>query len=295
MKKTKRMSRPRPGSPNEQKRAPLFAHLGDATFPLKLLGSTPDSLRKQISAVDTYIARLSTTPRRSTSQAHEEMDEQTRSLVARACLHRGIAQALLGAWPQAQQDFARVTDLATGTAEARTASLFLALAYDIGQSNDELAASEWTQLLEVIEARGIQEGDAKSRLLAAQAYASRARLSARRENYAQTIADCDHALALDPACAEAYSLRGAALSHLSQTEAALVDCSKAVELAGWPVHYYRRCLVYKQAGEYARAFDDIEQALEREPDNPLFKQEHTALLMLRIVSMLPGKEKDATP
>ncbi len=282
MKKPRPVAHPRIGSQKKDHREPLFTHLGDATFPLDIAASTPETLQKHMSAFDTYIARLTAPPPFSASSASWAMDAETKALVARACLHRGVASALLGMWPQARQDFTQVVDLAAGSAEARTASLFLALAYDIDQGDDELATQEWTHVLEDIETRGIPAGDQGSRLLAAQAYASRARISARQEEYAQTLLDCDRALTLDPECAEAYSMRGAARSHLGQTAAALQDCTRAIELAGWSVHYYRRCLVYKQAGEYARAFDDSDQACQMEPDNQRFQQERTDLLLLRL-------------
>src|SRR5205085_3380196 len=121
--------------------------------------------------------------------------------------------------------------------------------------------------------------------LAAQGYAYRARLSCRREDYKQAIADCDRALAFYGGCAEAYSVRGRASSLLGRWTAALADCTKAVELEGWSVHYYRRGLVHREIGNYDQALADFERASQREPENVLFKRERAGLLMLRLAHM----------
>ena len=118
MKNAKRSPKHRIGSQKKQRSEPLFAPLGDATIPLDVFVSTPDALQKQINALDTYIARLTTPSRFAPSQGHRAMDAETKALVVRACLHRGVAYALLGTWPLAQQDFAHVVDLAAGTAQA---------------------------------------------------------------------------------------------------------------------------------------------------------------------------------
>lgn len=279
MKSAKRASKPRIGSQKREQHEPLFAHLGDATLPLDVSENPPEVLQRQADALDTYITRLTTPSRFSSSQENGAIDAETKKLIVHATLHRGVASTLLGAWPQAQQDFARVVHLAEGTAHARTASLFLALAYDIDQGNDELAIQEWTRLLETIETREFQEAEAHSQIVVAYAYVSRARLSARQGEYLQTIADCDRALTYDSACAEAYSMRGAAYSYLEQGTQAEEDCSQAIALAGWPVHYYRRALVYKRQKKYQNALDDIKQACQMEPTNQLFQQEHLCILM----------------
>jgi tetratricopeptide (TPR) repeat protein len=143
---------------------------------------------------------------------------------------------------------------------------------------------DWTFVLTAIE-HVSSHPERFSKELAAQGYTFRARLYCRQEHYKLAISDCDRALAFDERCAEAFSVRGRASSLLGKGEAALSDCTKAIELAGWPVHYYRRGLVHKQLGNYDQAFADFEQACQREPENMLFKQEHTELLMLRLVRM----------
>ena len=279
MNKSKHPPRQRIGSPKNRREQPLFARLGDATFPLDLAACTPDVLQRHIHALDTYITRLTTPSRATPFQRSRPLDAETKALVVRARLHRGVACALLGRWSQAHQDVAHVVEVDPGSAEARTARLFLALASEIDQDDHDRATREWTQVIESIETQGIGTEDTSSRILAAQAYAARARLSARRQDYTQAIADCERALELDPACAEAYSVRGAACGHLERTEAALADCSKAIERAGWPVHYSRRALLYKRTEAYARALADIEQACQMEPDNPRFHNERADILM----------------
>lgn len=279
MKSAKRAPMHRIGSQKKGQQELLFARLGDVAIPLDMSGSSPDALQRQVNALDTYITRLTTPSRFASSQEHGTMDVETKRLVVHAYLHRGVARALLGTWPQAQQDFARVVHLAEGTAQARTASLFLALAYDIDQGNNGLAIQGWTRLLKIIETSGVQEAEAGSRIIVVHAYVSRARLLARQGEYLQALADCDRALAHDSACAEAYSMRGAVYSHMEQGTRVEEDCSKAIELAGWPVHYYRRALVYKRQKKYQNALDDIKQACQMEPTSQLFQQEHLCILM----------------
>lgn len=257
------------GGKQKQAKRPFFTYLGDTIIPFDPSEQGPEGLRKAVLALNTYIARLSSSRK----------DAVTDQSIIRARLQRGIALGLLGEWQTSLEDFVTITQLEPDTAQAHTAALFLALAYDMGPGQDEQAEEEWNRLLTLIEPQISPESDKDSLILAAHAYVSRARLSARKDEYSQAIADCDHALTFDPTCAEAYSMRGAAYGHLEQMERAVEDCSKAIGLAGWPVHYYRRALVYKRMREYQLALDDIKQACQREPTNQLFLQEQRAILM----------------
>lgn len=268
MGKQKRRLAGRGGKPKNTR--PFFTTLGGTIIPFDPSDAGPEGLRKAVSALNTYIARHSASSRR------DPVIEQS---LLQARLQRGIALALLQEWQTSLEDFLLLTQQAPATPEAHTAALFLALAYDVGSGQDDQAEDEWTRLLAQIEPQIGPESEKDSLTLVAHAYASRARLSARKDQYPQAVADCDRALAYDPTCAEAYSMRGSAYGHLEQMERAVVDCSKAIELAGWPVHYYRRALVYKRMREYQRALDDIKLACQREPDNQLFLQEQRAILM----------------
>ena len=255
---------------SQQQGQPLWAHLGDAIIPVDLSEQEPEALHKTVQVLDTALARLA-------SCAHTDAD--TQQWMMRARLHRGVALCLLGSWQEASDDLAHIIEREPATAEAHTASLFLALAYDVGLQQDALAEQTWTRVLKTIETSLQPESEQASLLLAAQVSVACARLLARKGAFLQAIAACDRALSWDQNCAEAYSVRGAASGHVGQMDQAERDCRKAIELANWPVHSYRRALVYKRRGDYQRALDDITRACRMEPDNPLFRQERLIILM----------------
>ena len=277
MRKTKQFSG-KQKSPTGKKRKekaspqPLFASILDGNIPSELNEETIRTLRAAMKAWTTYVDRLSSV---------HSMDTETKFLVARALLRRGVANTLLCEWHTAVSDFSQVITLDANEAETNTAYMYRA------QANDALAYYEesmrdWTWVLMAIEHASSQP-ERFSKELASQGYAFRARLYCRQERYTQAISDCDRALALDKECAEAYSVRGRAFSLLNKLTPALADCTKAIELAGWPVHYYRRGLVHKQMGNYEQGFVDFEQAYHQEPDNALFKREHADLFLLRLI------------
>jgi len=211
------------------------------------------------------------------------MDTETKLLVARALLRRGVACILLEEWQPALSDLSQVIAMGVGEAETNTAYLYRARVQDaLGQ--DKGSIYDWTYVLERIEHASSQpERFAKE--LAAVGYTYRARLYARCENYKQSVSDCDRALVFDPSYAEAYSVRGGAYNHLEKWIQALSDCTRAISLEKKAIHFYRRGLVQKQIGNYDQAFADFEQAHQDEPENGLFNKEYTQLLMLRLIRM----------
>ncbi len=253
---------------------PLFVSLNDGSFPLSENVQNSEELHRAIAAWTTYIQRLSSPCR---------MDAETAWLIARALLRRGVAYLLVQEPEAALHDLSQVITMQVGEVETNTAYLYRAQVYDaLGQ--DAASFSDWTAMLEAIE-RASAHPQRFPKELAAQGYASRARLYCGQENYTQAIADCDRALAFNAACAEAYSIRRRAASLLLKWTEALADCTRAIELAGWPVHYYRRGLVHEQMGNYDQAFFDVERAYRQEPDNERFAKEYAQLLMLRLMRM----------
>lgn len=265
-------------SSKKRKRAtsldPLFVNLDDGSIPSEMNEETIQKLRRNMAAWTTLIDRLS-------SQKAKNPD--TTFYLARARLRLGVAHTLLCEWQSATLDLSQVIAMRVGEAITNTAYVYRAQAYD-GLGQDEASMHDWNSVLMSIE-HASSHPECFSKELAAQGYAYRARLSCRQENYKQAISDCDRALAFYNGCAEAYSVRGRAYSLLGKWTTALADCTKAIELEGWPVHYYRRGLVHKQIGNYDQAVADFEQACQREPENVLFKRERAGLLMLRLVHM----------
>ena len=182
---------------------------------------TIQDLRRHMAAWTTFIDRLSS----------RSMEAGTKFYVARARLRRGVAHTLLSEWQAAALDLSQVISLRVDEATTNTAYVYRAQAYD-GLGQDVSSMHDWTHVLMSIE-HASSHPERFSKELAAQGYAYRARLSCRREDYKQAIADCDRALAFYGGCAEAYSVRGRASSLLGRWTAALADCTKAVELEGW--------------------------------------------------------------
>lgn len=268
-------------------REPLFFSLEDGGIPPTLsepeLRPAQEPLRRTIQAwvraLSTYIERLS---------AARSVDSETTLLIAHALLRRGIAHCMLEEWQPALSDCSQVIAMNVGEPETNTATLFRARAYEALEM-ETCALQDWTMILEAIE-HASPTPERFSPLLAAQAYVSRARLLARAETYPEALADCERALTFEATCAEAYSVRGTILHCLGENEQALIDCTRAIDLAGWPAHYYRRGLVYKHLGQYEQAYLDVEQAHRREPENPLYQQEYAILLMLRLMRGTLGEE-----
>ena len=276
MSHAKRVSSKQSGSSRSRKTAaslePLFLSLYDGSIPAEINEQSIEKLRHNIIAWTKYIDRLS---------SPQSMDADATFYVARARLRRGVVHSLLGEWPAALSDLSWVIEIHGSEAETNTAYLYRAQAYD-ALEQDEASIQDWTTVLMAIE-HASSHPERFPNQLAAQGYAFRGRLHCRQEHYQQAVTDCDRALAFDNACAEAYSVRGRARSLLGKWSMALSDCTKAIELEGWPVHYYRRGLVQKEIGNDEQAFSDFEQAYRREPENGLFKKEHTELLMRRLI------------
>ena len=252
---------------------PVLVSFDDGTIPSEVNTEGVQVLRKNIFGWSNYITRLS---------SPEQMDTHTAYLVCRAMLRRGVAYAFLLEWQHVVSDMTQVIQMKVGDAETNTAYLFRARSYDeLGEN--EAAIDDWTYLLNTLVKQAQVQVDANLKSLISQGYVCRGRLNSRLGNYSLAIADCERALAVDVTCAEAYSVRGRAYAHLNANEQALLDCSKAIDLQGWPVHYYRRGLVYKEIGKYDLAYKDFEQAHRSEPDNELFSQEYDITCILRFL------------
>ena len=251
---------------------PLFVSFHDGTLPFdEITAESAATLRKTMEGWSTYITRLSSS---------RSPDSDTTYLIGRAVLRRGIAHSLLNEAQDAVIDLTRVIHMKVGDAETNTALVYRAMAYD-GLEQNEAAISDWTSLLAMISDTSVSEQFLKE--LVPQWYVCRARLYGRQGNYTQTVVDCDRALVFDPMCAEAYSVRGRASSFLGKSEQVLIDCTKAIDLQGWPIHFYRRGLVYKDAGVYDLAREDFEQAHHLEPENELFAKEYAILALLQLI------------
>jgi len=89
-----------------------------------------------------------------------------------------------------------------------------------------------------------------------------------KKDYANAIADADHAIALDPKLARAYNLRGTALRAAGDPRKAIEDFSKAVELEPNLDNYFQRASTYQRIGDHAKAIADFGKALEEDPQQP---------------------------
>ncbi len=110
-----------------------------------------------------------------------------------------------------------------------------------------------------------------------------------RPNLAET--DCQMSKpvsAIVPACsqiiarhnefAEAYFIRAWALRERHQSERALTDFNRAIELqpTARPAYYSQRALTYVRLGDFDRALTDYNKAIELNPQSPTFHNDRGA-------------------
>jgi tetratricopeptide (TPR) repeat protein len=103
----------------------------------------------------------------------------------------------------------------------------------------------------------------------AEAFVQRATARLAQENYPAVIADCGEALSRDPKLALAYNLRGVALRETGHPQEALLDLSKAVELAPDESDYFQRASTYQLMGQHKLAIADLNQVITLFPDSPM--------------------------
>jgi tetratricopeptide (TPR) repeat protein len=85
----------------------------------------------------------------------------------------------------------------------------------------------------------------------------------RKEEYPRAIALADEAIELEPDCAPAYSIRGAAWWYSEHQVEAVDAFTRLLEVAGDSfAGYCNRGQVYAEMGEYDKALEDLNRALE---------------------------------
>jgi tetratricopeptide (TPR) repeat protein len=101
-----------------------------------------------------------------------------------------------------------------------------------------------------------------------QAPVERAHAYIDQKDYAAAISDATSAIALDPRLARAYNLRGTALRALGQTQKAIEEFNRAVELAPNSDNFYQRGATYQILGDHVSAILDFTEAIGIDPDTP---------------------------
>jgi Flp pilus assembly protein TadD len=93
--------------------------------------------------------------------------------------------------------------------------------------------------------------------------------------------DCTAAIAIDAKDAVAYNDRGVAEEKNGDTDGALADYAKAIELdPGYRDAYANRAVLYDHKGEKGRAIADYRAALARNPSSEDRKDLEVALQRL---------------
>ena len=246
-----------------------FVDLTDSLLPIEIeTEAQAEQLRRAMVGWSNYITRLS---------AHA-LDKEMAFLVARAYLRRGVGHTALGEWDTAVSDLTQVISMNVGAAEINTACLYRARAFD-GLGEDRKAVDDLTHVLAVCDQAINHKGEfLPLRSIVASLYAYRALLFCRLDSFNLAVSDGTHAIALASDCADAYSIRGSALGHLGETERALSDCTRSIELEQKAVFFYRRALVLERRGEYS-------QGLDFEPANNQFRVAHDNLLLHRFMEI----------
>ena len=86
----------------------------------------------------------------------------------------------------------------------------------------------------------------------------------------KAIEHLNNAIKLQPAYADAYTMRGLAYFYLGQYQRAIEDCNEAIRLKPDNVPaYINRGLAYINLANYQRGIEDCNEALRLQPDNAL--------------------------
>lgn len=97
-------------------------------------------------------------------------------------------------------------------------------------------------------------------------YCSRGAAYAAKGDYDRAISDFTAAIRLNPKYAEAFSSRGFAYSEKNDLDRAISDFSQALRLNPNLVEAYHRGVVYAKKGDYDQAISDFNQAIRLNPN-----------------------------
>ena len=252
------------------------------TFPHVSSNTTREEtdLRETIAAWTRYIDRLS----RDAGQ-----DQQLQQLITSARLRRGIAFAHIKAWDAAQADLQWIIDEQHGKDEERSACLVLGAVYaEHGQDDEAIVC--WSTVLSAWEQATRKEARAFEEDIPL-LYLYRGMLHGRQKRYRDAIADGDRAITLQPDSAEAFSVRGISYSYLGELDQALADCTHAVELDPQARHSHRLSEVHMMRHEYRLALDVCNRAHELDPtDEYVLISRNKARFML-MMSLFEGHDQ----
>jgi len=105
------------------------------------------------------------------------------------------------------------------------------------------------------------------------AYFNRAKAQAKREKFAEVVADCSKAIDLDPKNPYAYFERAKAFSKLGRHEERRIDCTRCIELNPTFIHAYSErvsALLDMEIPEFNLLLADISKCIELAPGDEKF-------------------------
>lgn len=85
--------------------------------------------------------------------------------------------------------------------------------------------------------------------------------------YKEAIEHINEAISIDPDNYKALYNRGVVLLRTGDMQNALQSFNKCLSINEYTKAFFSRAILYQQIGEYARAFNDIEQVLQKQPEN----------------------------
>ena len=129
------------------------------------------------------------------------------------------------------------------------------LAYDRLAQPDS-AIADFTKVIE------LAAKDEQAARNAAGAYANRCMVYSEKRDYVRAVADCNEALKLKPDFGIAYLYRADSNLSLGKNFQAILDYSKAIDIAPSFVAYHNRGLAYLRISEYRKAIADFTKAIE---------------------------------
>jgi tetratricopeptide (TPR) repeat protein len=171
-------------------------------------------------------------------------DQSCADLQKKAYCGRGLADALLGNYKLAIDDFSKAIKLDSSFVKAYTNR---SLSY-LSMGNYQNAMKDANRVVELD-------------LDNYQSYDLRSLVCVEIRDYQNALKDCTKAIELNPQRYQTYSFRGSVYSRLGNYELALRDMNKAIEIhPGDAADYLSRGIIFEKMGNYSKAIADIKVA-----------------------------------
>lgn len=171
-------------------------------------------------------------------------DQSCADLQKKAYYGRGLADALLGNYKLAIDDFSKAIKLDSSFVDGYAGRSFSYLK----MGNYQNAMKDANRMVEL---------DSDNY----ESYYLRSGVCVEIRDYQNALKDCTKAIELNPQHYQTYSFRGSVYYRLGNYEMALRDTNKAIEInPGDAADYFSRGIIFEKMGNYSKAIADIKVA-----------------------------------